>query len=80
MVTPPSVTLEILREARRLGLPAVWLQPGTFDDAVLTFANEKDENGEPAFAAVVAGNGGRGSEGWCVLVDGETALRANGKL
>jgi predicted CoA-binding protein len=27
-----------LKEADRLGLPAVWLQDGSFDDAVLEFA------------------------------------------
>lgn len=75
IITPPPATLEVLQEAKKLGIPAVWLQPGTFDDAVLKFARE-----EGAFEAVVAGDGGRGSEGWCVLVDGEKALKAAGKL
>ena len=35
VVTPPAVTLGILREAALLGLPAVWLQDGSYDDAVL---------------------------------------------
>lgn len=65
----------MLKEARELGIPAVWLQPGTFDDAVLKYANE-----EGRFKAVVAGDGGRGDEGWCVLVDGDRALKAAGKL
>lgn len=58
-------------------MPAVWLQPGTFDDAVLEYAR-----GEGGFEAVVAGFGGgtRGGEGWCVLVDGERAMKAAGKL
>ena len=38
MVTPPVVTLKVLEEAARLGLPAVWLQDGSFDDAVLEYA------------------------------------------
>jgi predicted CoA-binding protein len=38
MVTPPAVTLEVLKDAARLGLPAVWLQDGSFDDAVLEYA------------------------------------------
>lgn len=75
IITPPAATLEVLKEARKLGVPAVWLQPGAFDDEVLKYANE-----EGAFEAVVAGDGGRGSEGWCVLVDGERALKAAGKL
>ena len=52
-----------------MGVPAVWLQPGTFDDAVLQFAKKH-------FQAGIAGDGGRGSEGWCVLVDGDEGLDA----
>lgn len=74
VITPPAATLKVLQEAKALNVPAVWLQPGTFDDAVLKFA--RDEYG----GEVVAGEGGRGSEGWCVLVDGDRALKAAGKL
>jgi len=35
VVTPPAVTKGILEEAARLGLPAVWLQDGSYDGAVL---------------------------------------------
>ena len=38
MVVPPPVTLREMKEAARLGLPAVWLQDGSFDDAVLAYA------------------------------------------
>lgn len=75
IITPPGATLKVLQEAKSLGIPAVWMQPGSFDDEVLKFARE-----EGGFEAVVAGDGGRGSEGWCVLVDGERALKAAGKL
>ncbi|KAF8206032.1 CoA-binding protein, partial [Mycena galopus ATCC 62051] len=37
IVTQPSVTLQILREATALGIFAVWLQPGAEDAAVLEF-------------------------------------------
>ena len=67
VVTPPPVTLQVLREAHSVGIPAVWLQPGTFDDGVLDFARGH-------FEAVIAGDGGRGGEGWCVLVDGDEGL------
>ena len=50
----------------------MWLQPGTFDDAVLEFARGN-------FEAAVGGDGGRGSEGWCVLVDGQRAAKAAGR-
>jgi predicted CoA-binding protein len=71
VVTPPAVTLSLLQEAHSVGIPAVWLQPGTFDDKVLEFAKGH-------FEAVVAGDGGRGYEGWCVLVDGEEGLESAG--
>lgn len=38
VVTPPAATLKLLREAAELGLPVVWLQDGSFDEAVLEFA------------------------------------------
>ncbi|KAK8042464.1 CoA binding domain-containing protein [Apiospora phragmitis] len=78
IITPPAATLKVLNEAKELGIPAVWLQPGTFDDEVLKFAYSKGNDGYGG--EVVAGDGGRGSEGWCVLVDGEKAMKAAGKL
>lgn len=62
----------MLEEAKSLGIKGVWLQPGTFDDEILAYAFKE-------FEAAVGGAGGRGSEGWCVLVDGERAAKAAGK-
>ncbi|KAK0715534.1 CoA binding domain-containing protein [Lasiosphaeris hirsuta] len=74
IITPPAITLKTLKEARDLGVPAVFLQPGTFDDEVLQFARDNIQT-------VVAGaDGGWGSEGWCILVDGERGLKGVGKL
>ena len=39
IVTPPPVTLAVLKEVAALGLPAVWLQDGSFDDAVLAYVH-----------------------------------------
>ena len=39
VVTPPPATLRILAEAAASGIRAVWLQEGSFDDAVLDFAH-----------------------------------------
>ena len=75
IITAPPVTDKVLEEAKKNGIPAVWLQPGTFDDAVLKLALEQG-----AFQSVVYGDGGRGHEGWCVLVDGERAMSEAGKL
>lgn len=71
IITPPKATFAVLKEARELGIPAVWMQPGAFNDEVLSFARN-----EGGFVAVIAGQGGGGHEGWCVLVDGERALGA----
>jgi predicted CoA-binding protein len=38
VVTPPPVTRKVLEDAARLGLPAVWLQDGSYDDAALAVA------------------------------------------
>jgi uncharacterized protein len=35
VVTPPSVTRKILRDAAGAGISLVWLQDGSFDEAVL---------------------------------------------
>ncbi|KAL2121203.1 hypothetical protein VTJ04DRAFT_5230 [Mycothermus thermophilus] len=73
IITPPHVTRKTLEEAKGLGIKAVFLQPGTFDAEVLEYARAN-------FETVVAGDGGHGSQGWCVLVDGERGLREAGKL
>ncbi|RFU28471.1 hypothetical protein B7463_g7850, partial [Scytalidium lignicola] len=72
IITPPKVTLKVLQEAKQIGVQSVWLQPGTFDDEILAFALKEFKGG-------VGGNGGAGREGWCVLVDGERALRDAGR-
>ncbi|KAH4848377.1 hypothetical protein HBI37_043970 [Parastagonospora nodorum] len=72
VITPPAVTKQLLKEAKEAGVPAVWLQPGSFDGEVLEYAKAN-------FKAAIAGDGGNGSEGLCVLVDGEEGLRLAGR-
>lgn len=71
VITPPAVTAELLKEAKEVGIKAVWLQPGSFGDAELEYALKE-------FPAAVGGfaDGTRGGEGWCVLVDGDAAIAA----
>lgn len=69
VITPPAVTRKILVEAKKAGVKAVWLQPGSFDEAGLEYAVRE-------FEAGVGGEGGRGGEGWCVLIDGASMIRA----
>lgn len=71
IITPPKVTIKVLQEAKALGVPAVWLQPGSYDKEGLAFALA-----EGNFKGALGGEGGWGSEGWCVLVDGERGLEA----
>ena len=74
IVTPPHITKALLKEAHEAGITAVWLQPGTFDDEVQKYAFE-------TFQAALAGmeGGTQGGQGWCVLVDGESALERAGR-
>ncbi|KAK0746505.1 CoA binding domain-containing protein [Schizothecium vesticola] len=72
IITGPGVTLKALAEAKELGVTAVFLQPGTYNDESLAYA-------EANFATVLAGEGGTGPQGWCVLADGERGLKEAGK-
>lgn len=74
IITPPRVTMSLLREAKDAGIPAVWMQPGSFDDEGLEFAKSQ-------FQVAIGGFEGKSkdSEGWCVLVDGEKGLSLAGR-
>ncbi|KAK3938218.1 CoA binding domain-containing protein [Diplogelasinospora grovesii] len=75
IITPPSVTRKTLADAKELGIQSVWMQPGSFDEDVLSYARDN-------FKAVVAGTDGssKAHDGWCILVDGERGLKGVGKL
>ncbi|PSK33987.1 hypothetical protein B9Z65_8313 [Elsinoe australis] len=73
IITPPQITSKLLKEAKDAGIKAVWLQPGSFDADILGLAKKEFPG------AAVGGDGGGGSEGWCVLVDGEWAMKEAGK-
>lgn len=73
-LTPPAVTQKVLQEAKKAGVTSIWLQPGSFDDASFEWAKQNFENAIGGFEG-----GTRGGEGWCVLVDGDAALRAAGR-
>ena len=72
IITQPSVTKQLLKEAKEAGVRAVWLQPGSFDPEGLEYAVRE-------FKAGVGGEGGGGGEGWCVLIDGEEAMSYAGE-
>lgn len=83
IVTPPGATKGVLREARRLGIKRVWMQPGSWDKACLDVVGE--ESGEGSFEVVIYGGEEEGEmsegeqEGWCLLVHGEEGLRRAGR-
>jgi hypothetical protein len=71
VITPPPVTKELLKEAKEVGVRSVWLQPGTFTDEILDWAKRE----WPGAAVGGYGGGTVGGEGWCVLVDGDRAIK-----
>lgn len=76
VITAPAITQTLLEEAKNVGIRAVWLQPGTFDDKVLAYARKEWPD------AAIAGTdvpGSNGHDGWCVLVDGDDAMRVAGR-
>jgi len=78
VITPPPVTKALLREARDAGVPAVWLQPGSFDAETLEWARAEFAAAIGGTAPGADGRASNGEEGWCVLVDGEEGLRLAG--
>ncbi|KAI6129817.1 CoA binding domain-containing protein [Pisolithus croceorrhizus] len=40
ITTPPKVTLSLLKQAKELSIPAIWIQPGASDTACADFINE----------------------------------------
>ncbi|KAK3049857.1 hypothetical protein LTR09_008777 [Extremus antarcticus] len=75
VITPPPVTAKVLKEAKEVGVRAVWLQPGTFTDKELEYAVKEF----PGAAVGGYSEGTVGGEGWCVLVDGDAAMKAAGR-
>jgi len=62
VVTPAKVTIEVLKAAKELNVPAVWCQPGTTDEACEAFIKENGMSEK-----VILG-------GPCVLVMGDDLL------
>lgn len=58
-----KVTLDLLKQAKELGIPALWLQPGAEDEKVIEFAKENLSD------KVILG-------GPCILVQGDGIIRS----
>ncbi|KAG2195216.1 hypothetical protein INT46_010783 [Mucor plumbeus] len=63
IITPPSVTLGVLKEAKNLGMKEVWIQPGAEDQKVIDFAKENESE-----MNIILG-------GPCILVKGSALLQ-----
>ncbi|CAO0798629.1 unnamed protein product [Mucor circinelloides] len=63
IITPPSVTLGVLEQAKKLGMKEIWIQPGAEDQKVIDFAKENEAN-----MNIILG-------GPCILVKGSALLQ-----
>lgn len=64
IVTPAKVSLDLLKEAKELDIPALWLQPGAEDEAVTSFIKENGLEDRIIYG------------GSCLLVEGEGIRRS----
>lgn len=65
IITPPKVTLQVLKDAKKISIQHVWIQPGGEDKVVYDFVKENSDS-----IHVVLG-------GPCILVDGPSLLKAS---
>ncbi|KAI5119858.1 hypothetical protein M0805_000692 [Coniferiporia weirii] len=68
IITPPKATLGILKTAKELGVPTLWLQPGAEDDSVRAYIEEAGLQDH-----VILG-------GPCILVEGDDIITSLSKL
>ncbi|KZT71731.1 NAD(P)-binding protein [Daedalea quercina L-15889] len=64
IITNPKITLGILEQAKDLGIPAVWLQPGAENEEVISYIKDNGLEGKAIYG------------GPCVLVEGDTVIQS----
>ncbi|KAI0779669.1 NAD-P-binding protein [Fomes fomentarius] len=64
IITPPKVTLGVLEQAKDLNVPALWLQPGAEDEAVISYVKENGLEDRVIYG------------GPCILVEGDGIIRS----
>lgn len=62
MLTTGQVTLGVLEQAKALGVPALWLQPGAEDAAVIAYVKENGLEDKVIYG------------GPCILVEGDNII------
>ncbi|CAO3590906.1 unnamed protein product [Absidia cylindrospora] len=60
IITPPNITLQVLKDCEKLGIRKIWLQPGAENEHVLNYAKDNGLD-------IIAG-------GPCLLVQGTSLL------
>ncbi|KAI0338294.1 NAD-P-binding protein [Trametopsis cervina] len=64
IITPGKITLGILEQAKALDIPALWLQPGAEDDAVIQYIKDNGLSEKVIYG------------GPCILVEGDGIIRS----
>ncbi|EJF65016.1 NAD(P)-binding protein [Dichomitus squalens LYAD-421 SS1] len=64
IITPPKITLGVLEQAKALNVPALWLQPGAEDEAVVNYIRENGLESKVIYG------------GPCILVQGDGILKS----
>ncbi|PPQ87483.1 hypothetical protein CVT25_008219 [Psilocybe cyanescens] len=64
IITPPKVTLGILKQAKDIDIPALWLQPGAEDAEVIEYIKENGLSDRVIYG------------GPCLLVEGDDIARS----
>ncbi|MHA1836040.1 MAG: CoA-binding protein, partial [Candidatus Odinarchaeia archaeon] len=42
VVVPPSIGIEIVKEAKKLGIKKIWLQPGAESDEIISYCKKNN--------------------------------------
>ncbi|KAI0645862.1 CoA binding domain-containing protein [Trametes meyenii] len=64
IITPPKVTFGVLEQAKALDVPALWLQPGAEDEAVIAYVKENGLEDKVIYG------------GPCILVEGDDIIQS----
>ncbi|KAI0929849.1 hypothetical protein AcW1_008683 [Taiwanofungus camphoratus] len=64
IITNPKVTLGLLEQVKTLAVPAIWLQPGAEDEAVISYIKENGLEDKAIYG------------GSCILVEGDGVMKS----
>ncbi|KAI0065998.1 NAD-P-binding protein [Artomyces pyxidatus] len=64
IITNPKITLGLLEQAKALSIPALWLQPGAEDEAVIKYIHDNGLEDKVIYG------------GPCILVEGDGIIKS----